>query len=151
MPDNSTIAVLGGLPVSQYENCLDALDAAQGSVREAEREADLTTPAACFRYRAAPLSLEIRNPAGGVRRLTALPRMIHTRGLAVLHTGFVFPQSPAEVQLPTLDGRTLKVKASVDACRHVVGIVHETILVSVPDLDLRRLIRVPSAASTAAH
>ncbi len=150
MPDNACIPFLGGLPVPQLEACLDALDAEQGDVAIPRSEEELTSPAACIRFRHPPLELDIRNPAGGIRRVTALPRMLCTGGLAILHSGFVFPQSPVNLALPTLNGEPLHIKASVDACRHVIAIVHETRLTFVPDVDLRRHIRIAAPAPTAA-
>ncbi len=59
---------------------------------------------------------------------SVLPRNLSRNGMAFLHGRFVHNQTPCQVAMPTLCGRTELRDAQVVRCRHIAGIVHEVSL-----------------------
>lgn len=63
--------------------------------------------------------------AGESHDYLTLSRNISASGLSILHGGFVYPDTPCVLRIPTLDGATESIKADVVHCRLVRGRVHE--------------------------
>ncbi len=75
-----------------------------------------------------------------------LSRNISGSGISLLHCGFVYPNTPCKLAMPTLWGETEKIDARVQRCRLVQGRVHELGIEFEHPVDTRCFVTHPTSA-----
>lgn len=83
----------------------------------------------------------VEHPGGSAACKSAYVYRMNTRVLAVLHRGYVHPGTRCEIELPTLGGDSQVIRACVVQCRHLTGLIHDTIVEFAERADLRQFVK----------
>jgi CheY-like chemotaxis protein len=76
-------------------------------------------------FRQRSLSAMLRQPDGGEVQLSLAARNLSVGGMSLLHSAFVYTDTPITVDLPRADKKIQRVTGKVMRCDHVRGVIHE--------------------------
>ncbi|MCL4222417.1 MAG: response regulator [Phycisphaerales bacterium] len=94
----------------------------------------------------------IFHPGGSASCKSAYVYRINTQVAAILHRGYIHPGTRCEVDLVSLDGDAVVVRASIVQCRHLAGLIHDSLVEFDDRLNLRRFVKwTPEVASLVAE
>lgn len=94
----------------------------------------------------------IYHPGGSASCKSAFVYRINTHVAAILHRGYIHPGTRCEVDLVSLDNDAVLVRATIVQCRHLTGLIHDSLVEFEERLDLRRFVKwTPELAALVAE
>ncbi|GAB4383051.1 MAG: hypothetical protein Kow0022_01910 [Phycisphaerales bacterium] len=104
------------------------------------------------RFDRGTVCMRVEHPGGNAACKCAFVYRVNTQVLAALHRGYIHPGTPCQIELPTLNGDTMTLRASIAQCRHLSGLIHDSVLELADRLDLRQIVKwSPELASLIAE
>ncbi len=104
------------------------------------------------RFERNAITFYIFHPGGSASCKSAYIYRINTQVATILHRGYIHPGTRCEVDLVSLEGDAVVLRASVVQCRHLTGLIHDSVLDFEDRLNLRRFVKwTPELASLVAE
>ncbi len=88
-------------------------------------------------FRIPSMPVRLTHPGGTQTEIRLACRNLSAGGASLLHNGFLYPDTPAALVLPRLNGPPVVVPGRVVRCRHVAGVIHELGIQFQRSIDLR--------------
>jgi len=101
-----------------------------------------------YTFHVADVPLVIQHPDGGVSRFLVYGRNVSTRGVAVLHGGYVHTGSACQIILSTTGDNHLSVPGVVRHCRLIAGSCHEIGILFDDEIDPSQIAGSDASASS---
>lgn len=114
----------------QYQDCVRLSDSERAEVlRRLEGRLEPSSQElrgdARHEYRGHNVHLDVHMEGGRVGRYLTFSRDLSASGLSLVHGGFVYPGTPCQVTLTTLNGENDTIEGVVMRCEYVRGTLHE--------------------------
>lgn len=104
------------------------------------------------RFERNAIKFYIFHPGGSAACKSAYIYRINTHVAAILHRGYIHPGTRCEADLISLDGDPVVVRGTTVQCRHLAGLIHDSLVEFEERLDLRRLVKwTPELAAIVAE